>query len=82
MDSHNIHLPFGFGRVQQKVIDNETWKVKQWTMNGQPVPTIQHLAVTNIPGSLKQQMMKLFESAQFFVDKCITNAFPITSRTY
>ena len=39
------------------------------------------MAFTNLPDSLKPQMMKLFESAQLFVDKCISNSFPITART-
>ena len=82
MDSRNICLTFGFGRIQRKAIDTETWKVKQWTMNDQQMPTIQHMAFTNLPDSLKPQMMKLFESAQLFVDNCIPNAFPITARTH
>ena len=47
----------------------------------QQMSIIQHMAFTNLPDSLKPQMMKLFESAQLFVDKCIPNAFPITART-
>jgi len=47
----------------------------------QHMSIIQHMAFTNLPDSLKPQMMKLFESAQLFVDKCTPNAFPITSRT-
>ena len=50
-------------------------------MNNQQMPTIQHMIFTNLPDSLKPQIMKPFESAQLFVDKCIPNAFPITART-
>ena len=50
-------------------------------MNGQQMTTIQHTAFTNLPGSLKPQTMKLFESEPLFVDKCIPNAFPIIART-
>ena len=39
------------------------------------------MAFTNLPDSLKPQMMKLFGSAQLFVDKCIPNAFPIIAHT-
>ena len=37
MDSSNIRLRFGFGRVQRKAIDNENWKVIQWNMYGVPM---------------------------------------------
>ena len=82
MDSSNIRSRFGFGQVQRKAIDNENWKVIQWNMYGEPMSTIEHLAFTTLPDSLKIQLTKLFESAQMFVDKCIPNAFPKAARTH
>jgi len=82
LNSTNIRLRFGFGRVQRKAVDTENWKVIQWNMYGVPMPTIEHLAFTTLPDSLKIQLTKLFESAQMFVDKCIPNAFPKGARTH
>ena len=50
-------------------------------MNNHNMPTIRFLPFTSLPGTLQQQLMKVFESAQLFVDKHMTDPFPNTLRT-
>jgi len=74
--SLNLRIRFGFGRVQRSSIRLQKTVVKTWTLNGTEMPTIQYRTFTSLPCSLQQQLFKVFESAQIFVEGQLTNPFP------
>ena len=62
--------------MQRSSIRLQKTVVKTWTLNGTEMPTIQYRTFTSLPCSLQQQLFKVFESAQIFVEGQLTNPFP------
>ena len=79
--STNVRIRFGFGRVQLPHPKKKKWIVQTWTYNDHPMPTLSSNQFTILPKQLQQQLVKVFEAAQFFVESKYPNPFPNQLRT-
>ena len=81
LPSQTSRLRFGFGRVQKQASNKVNWKVHPWQYNGSDMPTIKYQPFTQLPISLKKQLVCVFESAHIFAESHYNQPFCNELRT-